>query len=43
MPTTCYTHMSVDERETLILGLAQGHSLREMATVIGLAFQHGEP
>ena len=35
MPTTCYTHMSVDERETLILGLAQGHSLREMSTVLG--------
>jgi hypothetical protein len=29
----CYTHMSIEERETLSLGLALGHSLRAMATV----------
>ncbi len=33
----CYTHMSVEERETLSLGLAQGHLLRAMATVLGRA------
>lgn len=32
-----YTHMSVDERETLSLGLAHGYSLRTMATVLGRA------
>ena len=37
MPTKCYTHMSVEERETLSLGLAQGYSLRAMATVLGRA------
>jgi transposase, IS30 family len=35
MRTNSYTHMSIDERETLSLGLAQGHSLRTMATVLG--------
>lgn len=32
-----YTHLSADERETLSLGLAQGHSLRTMARVLGRA------
>ena len=35
MPKTCYTHIRVEEREPLILGLAQGQSLRAMATVLG--------
>lgn len=30
-----YTHLSFEERETLSLGLSQGHSLRTMATVLG--------
>lgn len=34
MPKTCYTHMSVEERETLSWGLAHGDSLRTMATVL---------
>ena len=29
--------MSAEERETLSLGLARGHSLRRMATVLGRA------
>ncbi len=33
----CYTHMSIEERETLSLGLAQGYSLRTMASVLGRA------
>lgn len=37
MANQCYTHMSVEERETLSLGLAQGQSLRTMATVLGRA------
>ncbi len=37
MRTNGYTHMSSDERETLSLGLAQGQSLRMMATVLGRA------
>jgi Transposase and inactivated derivatives, IS30 family len=37
MPKTSYTHMSVEERETLSLGLALGYSLRAMATVLGRA------
>ena len=37
MRTNRYTHMSVEERETLSLGLAQGQSLRMMATVLGRA------
>ena len=35
MPKTCSTHIRVEEREPLILGLAQGQSLRAMATVVG--------
>ena len=34
MPKNCNTHMSVEERETLSLGLAHGYSLRRMATVL---------
>lgn len=34
MPTKCYTHLSAEDRETLSLGLAQGHSLRMMARVL---------
>ena len=37
MKTKCSTHLSHEERETLSLGLAQGHSLRTMATVLGRA------
>ena len=37
MSKNIYTHMSVEERETLSLGLAQGYSLRTMATVLGRA------
>ena len=37
MSTRSYRHMSVEERETLSLGLARGHSLRRMATVLGRA------
>jgi hypothetical protein len=36
-----YTHLSAEDRETL--GLAHGHSLRTMATVLGRGTQHGEP
>lgn len=32
-----YTHLSAEERETLSLGLAQGHSLRAMAAALGRA------
>ena len=35
MRTKPYRHLSDAERETLSLGLAQGHSLRAMATVLG--------
>ena len=35
MPTKCYTHLSAEDRETLSLGLAHGHSLRMMASVLG--------
>jgi len=35
MPTKCYTHLSAEDRETLSLGLAHGHSLRRMANVLG--------
>ena len=35
MNTKPYTHLSFEERETLSLGLTQGHSLRTMATVLG--------
>jgi transposase, IS30 family len=34
MRTRSYRHMSAEERETLSLGLARGHSLRTMATVL---------
>jgi IS30 family transposase len=37
MNTSCYTHLSPEERATLSLGLAQGHSLRMMARVLGRA------
>ena len=37
MTKPCYTHVSPDERATLSLGLAQGHSLRMMARVLGRA------
>ena len=43
MPTRSYRHMSAEERETLSLGLARGHSLRTMATVLGRAPRHREP
>ena len=35
MPQQCYTHLSAEDRETLSLGLAHGHSLRMMASVLG--------
>jgi len=35
MPTKCYAHLSAEDRETLSLGLAHGHSLRRMASVLG--------
>jgi hypothetical protein len=34
MRTRSYTHMSPEERETLSLGLARGHSLRTMARLL---------
>jgi transposase, IS30 family len=34
MRTRSYRHMSAEDRETLSLGLARGHSLRTMATVL---------
>ncbi len=37
MLTRSYRHMSAEDRETLSLGLAQGHSLRTMARVLGRA------
>ena len=37
MRTRSYRHLSAEERETLSLGLARGHSLRAMATVLGRA------
>ncbi|MEO8341074.1 MAG: helix-turn-helix domain-containing protein, partial [Nitrospirota bacterium] len=37
MPTKCDTHVSAEDRETLSLSLAQGHSLRKMASVVGRA------
>ena len=37
MPKRSYRHMSAEERETLSLGLAHGHSLRTMASVLGRA------
>ena len=35
MPQQCYTHMRIEERDTLSLGLALGQSLRTMARVLG--------
>lgn len=43
MPKDCYTHMSVEEHETLSLGLAQGQSVWTMATGIEAGLQHREP
>ncbi len=37
MNTTCSTHLSPEERATLSLGLAQGHSLQMVARVLGRA------
>jgi IS30 family transposase len=37
MKTRGYRHLSAEERETMSLGLAAGHSLRRMATVLGRA------
>jgi len=37
MPKRYYVHMSIEERETLSLGLAQGQSLRTRARVLGRA------
>src|SRR4249920_2933656 len=37
MRTRPYRHMSAEERETLSVGLAHGHSLRTMARVLGRA------
>lgn len=37
MHTRSYRHLSADERETVSLGLARGHSLRMMARVLGRA------
>ena len=37
MRKKCYTHLSAEDRETLSLGLAHGHSLRAMARVLGCA------
>ena len=37
MSKRAYRHMSVEDRETLSLGLAHGHSLRMMAGVLGRA------
>lgn len=35
MPTRSYRHMSAEECETVSLGPAQGHSLRELARCLG--------
>mgnify|MGYP000681086684 FL=1 len=35
MNKKCYTHLSFEERETLSLGVAQGQTLRTLATVLG--------
>lgn len=37
MRKPCYTHISIAERETLSLGLAQGYWLRTVASVLGRA------
>ena len=43
MSKRSYRHMSAEERETLSLGLAHGHSLRTMASGVGARPQHREP
>lgn len=42
MPTRSYRHLSVEERETLSLGLTHGHSVRTMASVLGRPPPHRE-
>ena len=37
MPKRSYRHLNAEERETVSLGLARGHSLRTMATAVGRA------
>ncbi len=37
MRTRCYQQLSAEERATVSLGLAQGHSLRTMARILGRA------
>lgn len=37
MHTRSYRHLSADERETVSLGLARGHSIRAMAQILGRA------
>ena len=37
MRTRSYRHMNAEDRETLSLGLAHGHSLRMMAQMLGRA------
>ena len=37
MKKKCYTHLSHEERETLSVGLSQGHSIRRMAMMLGRA------
>jgi IS30 family transposase len=37
MNTRGYRHLSAEERETMSLGLAAGHWLRQMAAVLGRA------
>ena len=37
MSTRSYRHLSAEDRETLSVGLAHGHSLRMMARVLGRA------
>ena len=37
MKKKCYTHLIHEERETLSVGLAQGHSIRTLAAVLGRA------
>ncbi len=34
MRTRAYRHLSADERETVSLGLAHGHSVRAMAAIL---------
>jgi len=43
MPKICDTHLSAEDRETLSLGLAQGHSLRTMASVLRWATTRSVP